>query len=63
MTKLVHGIVECPLLSDVYLLRFTKRDAIKIKALHKQVHGISGCLGSLDVTKIHWGQCPAGLKG
>ena len=42
MTKLVHGIVECPSLSDVYLLRFTKRDAIKIKALHKQVHGISG---------------------
>ena len=25
MTKLVHGIVECPSLSDVYLLRFTKR--------------------------------------
>lgn len=42
MVKLVHGIVECPSLSDVYLLRFTKRDAIKIKALHKQVHGISG---------------------
>ena len=42
MAKLVHGIVECPSLSDVYLLRFTKRDAIKIKALHKQVHGISG---------------------
>ncbi len=37
----------------------TKSDASKIEALHKQVHDLSGCLGSLDVTKIN---CPVGWK-
>ena len=63
MTKLVHGIVECSSISDVYLHTPTKSDAFKIEALHKKVHDLSGCLGSLDVTKIYWGQCLEGWKG
>ena len=31
--------------------------------LHKRVHDLSVCLGSLDVMKMNWGQCPAGWKG
>ena len=60
MRKLVRGIVECSSIS--YLHTPTKSDAFKIEALHKKVHDLSGCLGSLDVTKIQWGQCPAGWK-
>ncbi len=63
MRKLVCGIVECSSISEVYLRMPTKSDEFKIKALHKKGHDLSGCLGSLDVTKIHWGQCPAGWKG
>eukprot|EP00804_Cyclotella_cryptica_P020934 CCRYP_009261-RA/>CCRYP_009261-RA protein AED:0.36 eAED:0.33 QI:11/0/0/1/0/0/2/0/81 len=32
-------------------------------ALHKKVYGIDGCMGCLDVTKIHWGACPVAWKG
>ena len=63
MRKLVRGIVECSSISEVYLHTPTKSDAFKIESLHKKVHDLSGCLGSLDVTKIHWGQCPAGWRG
>jgi hypothetical protein len=31
--------------------------------LHKKVYGIDGCLGCLDVTKIHWSACPVAWKG
>ena len=63
MRKLGRGIVECSSISEVYLHTPTKSDAFKIEALHKKVRDLSGCLGSLDVTKIHCGQCPAGRKG
>lgn len=43
-TKLVHGIVECPSTSDLYLHIPTKSDAIKIEAHVKQVYDLSGCL-------------------
>jgi hypothetical protein len=32
-------------------------------SLHKKVYGIDGCLGCLDVTKIHWSACPVAWKG
>jgi hypothetical protein len=45
-------------------LRFpTKSDARKIVALHKDIHGIDGMPGSLDVTRIiNWLNCPAAWK-
>ena len=63
MRKLVRGIVECSAISEVNLHTPTKSDAFKIAALQKKVHDLSGCLGSLDVTKIHRGQCQTGCKG
>jgi hypothetical protein len=63
MNKLTRGIVECEEISGVYLRYPTKNDAKKIVSLHKKVYGIDGCLGCLDVTKIHWSACPVAWKG
>ena len=63
LEKLTRGIVKCPAISEHYLRAPTKSDARKIVSLHKKVYGIDGCLGSLDVTKIHWSACPVAWKG
>jgi hypothetical protein len=52
LTKLCQSIVKCPAISNYYLQRPTKSDAKKFINLHKSVHGIDGCRGSLEVTKI-----------
>jgi hypothetical protein len=31
--------------------------------MHKRMYDIDGCLGNLDVTKIHWAACLPGWKG
>ncbi len=31
--------------------------------MHQKVHMMPGMLGSLDVTKVHWKNCPTALKG
>ena len=58
-----QGIVGCPDILDRYLQTPSKSDAWKIVFLHKKVYGIDGCMGCLDVTKIHWGACPVAWKG
>lgn len=63
MSELCRGIVQSPAIADVYLRRPTKPDAKRIVELHKDVHGIDGMLGSLDVTKVHWANCPTALNG
>ena len=50
-------------IADVYLRTPTKSDAKRIEQLHHETHGIRGMLGSLDVTKVVWENCPAALKG
>ena len=35
----------------------------RIVLLHKTVYCIDGCLGCLDVTKIHWAACHVACKG
>jgi hypothetical protein len=61
--KLAMGIVQCPKIVDVYLHRPSKSNAQRIVQMHKEVHGIGGMLGSLDVTKVVWEKCPVALKG
>ena len=63
VSHLCRGIVKCPEIADVYLRTPTKSDARRIVELHKRVHGIDGMLGSLDVTKVSWENCPKALKG
>eukprot|EP00804_Cyclotella_cryptica_P030944 CCRYP_019607-RA/>CCRYP_019607-RA protein AED:0.19 eAED:-0.03 QI:0/0/0/1/0/0/2/0/206 len=60
---LVRGLVTCPALAEVYLRKPTKADALNITTLHKKAHKMPGMLGSLDVTKVHWKNCPTALKG
>lgn len=38
-------------------------ESCKIVALCKKRYGIDGCLGSLDITKLHWVASPARWKG
>lgn len=63
VSHLARGIVECPEISDVYLHSLTKQDARNVVAMHKEQHGIDGMLGSLDVMKVPWGNCPTAWKG
>jgi hypothetical protein len=57
------GIVNCPEIAEVYLRSPTKSNARRIAQLHKEVHGIDGMLGSLDLTKVVWENRPLALKG
>ena len=63
LSKLCTGIMQSPKYSDLYLQFPNKSDARRIVDLHKEVHGIDGMLGSLDVTKIYWSSCPSAWKG
>ena len=63
LSKLCSGIVSSPKYSGLYLRFPTRSDTQQIANLHKEVHGIDGMLESLDVTKIHWLNCPTAWKG
>ena len=63
VSKLTRGIVNCPEIADVYLRNMTRSDAKKTTELHQDKHEIDGMLGSLDVMKVHWGNCPIAWKG
>eukprot|EP00956_Cyclotella_meneghiniana_P023786 scaffold46922_cov39-Cyclotella_meneghiniana.AAC.2 len=63
VSKLARGIVECSEIADTYLQTPTESDARRICKLHKEVHGLDGMLGSLDVTKVVWENCPKALRG
>ena len=63
VSKMTRGIVECPAIAVVYLRSMTPLDAKRVAAMHTDQHGVDGMLGSLDVTKIHWGNCPLGWRG
>ena len=60
---LVTGLVSCCALAEVYLQKPSKADAHKVTNMHRDVHKMPGMLGSLDVTKVHWKNCPTALKG
>ena len=63
LSKLTRGMVDCKALANVYLRKPTKSDARNIVRLHEKVHKIPGMMGSLDVTKVHWKNCPTAWKG
>ena len=56
-------MVCCNDLANIYLRKPMKSDARKIVNLHEKVHKIPGMMGSLDVTKVHWKNCPTAWKG
>ena len=55
---LVRGLVSCCALAEVYLQKPSKADVRKVTNMHRDVHKMPGMLGSLDVTKVHWKNCP-----
>ena len=63
VSKLTRGIVECPEIAEVYLRAMTKSDAKRVSEMHHQQHGVKGMVGSLDVMKVPWGNCPTGWRG
>ena len=63
VSMLARGIYECPEIADVYLRDPSKSDAQRIVQMHKEVHGVDGMLGSLDVSKVVWKNCPKALQG
>ena len=63
VSKLTRGIVNCPGIADIYLRKMNKHDARKTAELHHCHHNVHGMLGSLDVMKVHWGNCPTSWNG
>jgi hypothetical protein len=63
VSHLVKGLVNSHALSEVYLRTPAKAVAHKITEWHNRVHKILEMLGSLDVIKMHWKNCPTALKG
>eukprot|EP00804_Cyclotella_cryptica_P018889 CCRYP_006428-RA/>CCRYP_006428-RA protein AED:0.19 eAED:0.73 QI:0/0/0/1/1/1/2/0/365 len=63
VSNLTKGIVCCCALANQYLQKPTKSDARNIVAMHERVHKIPGMMGSLDITKVHWKNCPTAWKG
>ena len=49
----VRRLVTCPALSEEYLRKPLKADALNTMNMHKIVHKMPGMLGSLDVTKVY----------
>ena len=47
----------------MYLRKPSKADVQRAREMHPQVHKILGMLGSLDVIKVYWKNCPTALKG
>jgi hypothetical protein len=45
-------------LQEHYMRPITRQDALRVSNMHKQKHGISGMLGSLDCMHVWWKNCP-----
>ena len=63
LSKITQGTVKCNALTNVYLWRLAKLEARNIVRLHKRVQKIPGMMGLLDVTKVHWKNCPTAWNG
>ena len=63
LSKLKMGMVCCRDLANIYLRKPTKSDARNIVDLHQMVHSIPRMMGSLDVTEVHWKNCPTAWQG
>jgi hypothetical protein len=46
-----------------YLRRMLPSDARQVSAMHKEVHGVEGMVGSLDCVHIGWKNCPVAWQG
>jgi hypothetical protein len=46
-----------------YLRCMTKDDTRRVMALHKEVHGVPGMLGSIDCMHVPWKNCPYEWQG
>ena len=60
---LARGLVNCLALAEVYLRKPSNADAHRVTSMHDHVHKMPGMLGSLDLMKVYWKNCPAALKG
>jgi Plant transposon protein len=45
-------------LQEGYICQMNRLDAFKVTALHKEVHGVEGMIGSLDCMHVGWENCP-----
>jgi Plant transposon protein len=50
-------------LQQRYFRRMTKEDTHRVLALHKEVHGVPGMLGSVDCLHVYWKNCPYAWQG
>ena len=63
LSFLTRGLICCDALANIYLRNRTISDSRNIVALHQDAHKIPDFLVSLDVTEVHWKNCPTAWKG
>lgn len=56
-----YSMLQCTF--NIHLRKPTKLNAWNIFTLHQGVNNISGVMGFLDKTKVHWKICPTAWKG
>jgi hypothetical protein len=59
----LDAIMSSQEIIDVYLRRMTKSDARRVAAMHKEVHGVDGNIGSIDCMHVRWKNCPTAYQG
>jgi hypothetical protein len=59
----MKSLVDDDYFTGIYLRQMSREDARRVEELHSQIHEVRGCLGSLDVMLLPWGNCPYALKG
>ena len=47
----------------VFARAMTRPDARRVSAIHEEIHGIAGMLGSLDCMHVFWKNCPVAWQG
>ncbi len=63
ISKMTRGIYNNETIMGKYLRAMDKSDAVCIERMHFKKHGIYGMLGSLDVMRIPWENCPYEQQG
>lgn len=61
--SLTNGMGLCDVFAKIYLRKPTISDAWNIVETHTDVIKFPEMMGSLDVTKVYWKNCPTAWKG
>ena len=63
LLKFCRIVSTDPSLRSVFARAMTRSDARRVAAIHREIHGIAGMVGSLDCMHVFWKNCPVAWQG